>query len=47
MVISKIVWLTYYTLLSVLYEIGLPAFIFLVALNVSTLSDNNDDITLF
>ena len=46
-VISKIIWLTYYILLSVLYKISLPAFIFLVALNISTLSNNNNNITLF
>ena len=44
---SKIIWLTYCILLLVLHEIGLPAFLSLVALNSSTLSDNNNDNRLF
>jgi len=43
MVMSEIVWLTYCISLSVLHEIGSPAFLFLVALNVFALSDDDDD----
>ena len=48
-VMSEIVWLTYCILLLVLYEIGSPAFLFPVALNVSILNnnDNNDNNRFF
>ena len=40
---SEIVWLTYYILLLVLYKISSLAFLFLVSLNVFTLSNNNNN----
>ena len=43
---SKIVWLTYYILL-VLYKISLPAFLFLVALNVFSFSNSDNNKRLF
>ena len=39
---SKIVWSAYYILLLVLYKIGLLAFLFPIALNISPLSNSNN-----